>query len=203
MIHHMKSCGEENSVKRSRPKQHICAMCGKQFTTNYELNKHVEKEHQVMLRSGESFFLQSVHSKYMKAKQRRVWPCNKCCVPFSKSSSLKKHMYSVHVDEFIVLDKNPKANPITFNCFHCDEMFSNLKQLKDHKKKYPHQKCHFCIQCGKVFKNKKVMSSHVSQEHSGQVFKCLCKLYHSILHINGYNATNMGLSFEILEDPGN
>ena len=131
--------------------------------------------------SGESFFLRSVHAKYQRANQRRMRLCDSvecevCDLQLSKSSSLKKHMESVHADEFVVLHKNLKASLITFNCFHCDEKFSNLKQLKHHNKnEHSHQESHSCIQCGKVFKKMKRLSSHVSAGYSGQIFKCLCE----------------------------
>ena len=105
-----------------------------------------------------------IHTNLVRVK----YP-NMCVVLFSKSSSLKKHMECVHADEFHALHENLEAKPIILKCFYCNEKFSNLKQLKNHKKSQS------CIQRGKVFKNKKRLPcSHVSGAYSGQIFKCFC-----------------------------
>ena len=101
--------------------------------------------------------------------------CAVCGLQFSKSSSLKKDMESVHADEFVVLFQVAEILITVETVEGYQAGFEVFFKPKNHKKnEHPHQESHSCTQCDKVFKNMKRLSSHVSAGYSEQIFQCLC-----------------------------
>lgn len=97
------------------------------------------------------------------------FPCQECDKSFTKKSSLKTHVDSIHLG-------------IRYTCLHFDCRFTrptyiSARALRDHKK-YKHdgvqrQGSRFaCGKCDKSFAQKYKLSEHIDYKHSSKTFTC-------------------------------
>ncbi|CAH1114710.1 unnamed protein product [Psylliodes chrysocephalus] len=126
-----------------------CITCKKTFSTYSNFRIHVKRFHPDKLDEiapTKSFHIAAV--------------CNECGKTFSKYSNLTKHVKKFHPDKVKELIK-PKT--YKFECEDCQKHFTDLKNLKSHRK------------------------CHASEDIKLQVRCCLCDSEELLLLLTAYN----------------
>ena len=137
------------------PTEHQCTMCDKKFTERQQLNQHIKRKHQVIIRSGSAFFLVNVHAKYSNHQRRRTWICMSCNKLFTKGNDLARHNLCVHkvihaareatvlicnicntvcMSRQVLGERQIKQHPNgAYSCDHCNKGFTTKRKLYYHK----------------------------------------------------------------------
>ena len=112
LLQHKKNMHREKAI--------ICGLCGENFYTKANLNRHTLTKH----------------------KDLAPVECPVCYKGFSRKDNLKKHMKDVHFRTAATVVKQVKDN---FPCDFCRKQFTTLQNLKRHKKNV-----HFIISDSRV-----------------------------------------------------
>ena len=151
-----------------------CELCNGIFSTNFNLHRHMVEQHnsfQKKYSEHENDFACLLCDKYFKyqrnldahihAQHTQVseYKCNICDKKFTASSSLKRHSSEQHrVSDF---DKSiyPEEGKV-FSCKVCDSVFYRKDHLKAHTLIHTNRNKLTCIQCGKQFTSKSILTRH-------------------------------------------
>ncbi|XP_059095744.1 zinc finger protein 888-like [Tigriopus californicus] len=119
--------------------EHICSHCEKSFAHFSNLNRHIRLVHKQLL----------VTHKYVNCSE---------CKKVVQSSSLKKHIRSIH-------DKQRD-----FQCQYCDKNFAQSYSLKEHVgAKHTHDWSHICLLCQKTFAHRNNCGRHIRSVHKQEI----------------------------------
>ncbi|XP_072318451.1 uncharacterized protein [Eucyclogobius newberryi] len=160
---HLRSHVEDGSVDRSVLK--ACSFCGKEFTNNTALRRHVQ------VHTGEKPFHCAVCEKDFKQNcdlkrhmrihtGERTHKCSVCERTFPDSIKLKEHLRT-HVEDGTVDQSILKA------CSECGKEFTNNFALRRHMQVHTREKPFHCSVCGKDFKQNSDLKRHV-KTHTGE-----------------------------------
>lgn len=98
-----------------------------------------------------------------------------------QTSEINKSQEIKSVDSLV--SEQPKPATDTVRCPHCNQVFKNIKGLKQHTgrmhKKSP--KKSVCKFCSKKFKNQYAVKSHIKQVHE-QSTKVKCEICHRMIY---------------------
>ena len=154
-------------MKHSNRKDFTCETCSKDFSTNYQLKRHVNNIHAV---NNENIFQCSicdkVFSKKMLLKKHETTfhrvptkKCDFCGKCFKETSKLNVHIKRVH-------EKSYKAK-----CHICNKDIDK-RHLKEHVDRHEN-KSYNCTICGRKFSTKADMTKHDEIVHKNIYnYKC-------------------------------
>ena len=151
---------EEKSPEKEKNK---CKHCGKCLRYKHELEEH-ERVH-----TGEkplhcSYCAKTFRAKFglaqhVRNKHTMIANCHQCGKTFSEQRTLKKHLSKVHGQDDGV------------KCKQCDELFPSQISLDKHQKNSCYR--HVCTTCGKMFKQKCNLDSHLITHKEAEEAKIL------------------------------
>ena len=112
MLKHMRSAHENNKGVQHSQNENVrynCEKCGKSFSENGTLNKHIKSIHEDVQYNCEkcdkSFSDKSNLKRHIQSVHENVrYNCEKCDKSYSDKSHLRKHIKSVHQSEPKVTD---------------------------------------------------------------------------------------------------
>ena len=142
------------------PKSYKCKICGKSFTQNSSLHRHMpvhtgEKRFQCE-KCGKKY---SEHSSFRMHKLAhdniKNKECSECGLKFRSSSHLNRHML-VH------------SGLKKFKCEKCDKSFAQRYNMRLHSRKYC-DSAKTCNKCSTIFKTKKQLINHMKPTGSNCV----------------------------------
>lgn len=141
-----------------------CHICFKDFPRQYKLDSHLIRSHPEMKSFQCDFCGLSFHHKtYLKdhinrkcvRRKQEKHSCRICQDAFSSSSSLRRHLQSVHQE----LEKQ-------VICEFCAKPFRFLSELKQHLNfKHTINKTQQCPHCHKVLSTKSKLRHHINSVH--------------------------------------
>lgn len=99
---------KSKSKLKKRKRNFLCQHCDKQYSSQYNLNRHLENYHKCHEKGNEKF-LSGKHHKFRRINHQ--YECLKCCKNFELKRSLKRHMQKEHPDVNIeALDEHRGVN---------------------------------------------------------------------------------------------
>ncbi|KAF5278476.1 hypothetical protein FQA39_LY05965 [Lamprigera yunnana] len=139
-----------------------CKVCGKIFSTNYNLKRH-----------------SNIHTKV------KPYACKMCNARFGRHETLEEH-HSLHTDlrcgscgqdfktgvecnEDMFRDKCTNRYQRMLSCNICSKTYTLRKSLRIHKLLHT-DNCIICPQCGKLYANEEKLKVHVSIVHQKDGF---------------------------------
>ncbi|XP_061188855.1 PR domain zinc finger protein 15-like [Saccostrea echinata] len=172
----------------------ICHVCGKEFTTTSNLNKHVKIHGEKKVECehcGKKFH----HEEYLKVhvegvhEKKHKFQCEECGKFLTSKPGLVSHMKQFHSDEKVVYPCsecgkvfNQKGNrkihmfshmkEKLFKCDECDKMFKYPEQLKKHRFIHSAGEKLKCESCDKLFPKQADLEKHMQTAHSGLMYVC-------------------------------
>lgn len=181
-------------TKHTSERNFKCAVCEKGFATKPLLVSHINRVHCctkdfICDTCGKSFKTQAyLNTHYLVHSKKKTFICPDCGASYRQEATLYSHMKS----------HREKTAGIRYDCQICQTTFANARTLKKHEmshtgpdlhcdycnKKYKqkdsltkhtlsvHNRIRFrvaCILCGKTLWNRKIMRSHVQDEHGDEL----------------------------------
>ncbi len=158
---------------------HVCTWCGKTYKFRHSLRIHVQSVHEGTKLKWKPFECPNCAKRFITKKEfqkhmadfgnqmiceRQSVECCVCGFTFWNKETLRKH-YKTH-SHFKV-----------FECRRCDAKFPLLGRLRDHTLRHIGTRDHQCPLCGKMFKSKNEVNSHMNGVHAKErKFPCnLCQ----------------------------
>ncbi len=154
---------------------HVCSWCGKRYKFMHSLRVHVKSAHQGTKLSWKPFECQNCAKRFVTKKEfkrhmadfgnqkiceRQSVECCVCGFTFWNKETLRKH-YKTH------------SHLKVFECRRCDAKFPLLARLRDHTLRHLGIRNQQCPLCGKMFKSKNEVNSHMNGVHSKErKFSC-------------------------------
>ncbi|XP_035712326.1 gastrula zinc finger protein XlCGF8.2DB-like [Folsomia candida] len=141
-----------------------CTLCGKEFKTRAELEKHISihtKEKSYVCSTCERRFpslsnLRSHEVTHLEKSARRIFKCCLCPQMSLTRANLQKHVQVVH------------ENQGNYHCSFCDKRFSTLGNMRLHVDvKHPpnREKIHSCDKCEYRSHSKVYLAQHVKRHN--------------------------------------
>lgn len=160
------TCPPRNATRGSRREEKPlrCSFCGKEFTYESQLQRHV-KTH-----TGEKPFKCTVCDKAFIQKETlknhmaihtgiRSWQCSVCEKRFTHKSYVRSHM-ATHTG----------VRP--HGCSLCDKRFPNRKGLSRHMSSHTGEKPYECSDCNKRFSQAYTLTMHMRRHAGEKPFEC-------------------------------
>ena len=145
---------------RRRKSQHVvkswdCSFCEETFNCNKKFWKHIE-EHKLAKEKtpfdctncGRGFFVESVFKNHKCISKLR---CQICDTNFESFKNLLAHLRNLHLE-----DKK---------CEKCNIELQSARHLHYHIRDHDKLLAYNCEMCGKLFKNRKAILSHINKSH--------------------------------------
>lgn len=185
------------SADRSEVTELPCTVCGKTFSTDRLLRRHMAKHTGQHMCSdcGKSYTTREILANHACPQRPKVerFSCGVCGKAFTRHGYLLKHL-PVHTGQHTcpVCGKWLRSIDSLANhmrmctqvqeiqlhgqaaCSHCHKVFTNAAEFRRHQ--YEHTHVHQCAVCGGRFRNPSLLAAHVCQgkpvecEACGQVF---------------------------------
>ncbi|XP_048730439.2 uncharacterized protein LOC125647703 isoform X2 [Ostrea edulis] len=172
----------------------ICHVCGKEFTTTSNLNKHLKIHGEKNVECefcGKKFH----HEEYLKVhvegvhEKKHKFQCEECGKFLTSKPGLTSHIKQFHSDEKVVYPCsecgkvfNQKGNrkmhmyshmkEKLFKCDECEKTFKYPEQLKKHKFIHLDGEKLKCESCDKMFPKQADLEKHMQTAHSGLMYVC-------------------------------
>ena len=190
--------------------QHKCEYCGKMFSRNQNLFRHVQshlnkREHhcEVCDKRFNTKVDLKVHSQTHEETKR--FSCKVCGKVFKRSDNMARHV-KIHVNDrahkcitcgkgfnsrfnlkmHMKMHEGPKAR--IFACEYCGKSFYRRGSLIEHIRRCLNLKTYKCELCGKGFNNISGLNSHAAVHLSSKDFTCeLCgKAFKRLLNMKNH-----------------
>ena len=124
----------------------VCILCDLSFTSDLEINQHIQQEHyQLCNECGSSFTTTSSLAEHVSL--HHIHACDICEVVMTN-----KHLLDIHYEL-----------KHTHTCYLCDSKFTAEEMLVNHEKEEHPNKCQFCEE---VFQNKESVDEHILNNHT-------------------------------------
>ena len=161
---HFKTC--ETQCSNDGVKAHKCELCGKLFSKNRRLKKHIQKVHE----SHKDYKCESCSKSFTAGGSLRNhihavheghkdYNCKSCGKSFSQSQDLKSHFTTVHEGQN------------DYKCETCGKSFSEAGYLEKHILKiHDGNKNYKCKYCGKSFSQTENLKLHIRIIHEGHKY---------------------------------
>ncbi|EDW01698.1 transcription factor grauzone [Drosophila grimshawi] len=133
----------EHVLVHNNPEHFMCAPCGRVFQDSKTLEAH-----------------EQTHTNPMAdAKDKRIYPCDKCPKTFTTKAAVEYHIMSKHV---------PKSD-FKYTCPECNKKLPTERKLKEHRR-YMHdpETAIICDKCGKTLRTQANLKKHHELEHSDE-----------------------------------
>ena len=160
-----------------------CIICGRKFSTNRNLNRHIKSIHAGKKRKSEkSTTLQKnicdvCGRSYVDKRDltshiasvhegKKSFICEKCGAGFAAKKSLQKHIISVH-------DNDSRQS---YQCPDCNTAITGSGRLARHieLKHGKNQKLeNICDVCGRIYVDKRDLTAHIASVHEGKKTLCM------------------------------
>ena len=113
----------------------------------------------------------------VRSGNSRVYACCKCSEKFTKSTSLTKHIHTVHEGKMSTEEPVSKGRPSklqSHKCGICGKTYAQKSHLKTHLTHFHEGLKPFdCTECSKFFFNRIELESHIRDNHEvAKRFKC-------------------------------
>ena len=163
--HLRKEGKDESDIKHLLPNSKInsnlyyyCEMCGKRFTTQHQLRKHIQVEHdkigyqcKMCTKTFKTHKGMLEHANLDHSTDEK-YNCRYCGKRFGSLNSLKSHTIYHH--------EAPK-----FKCQYCGKMFKMKKSLESHERMHTGEKPFPCSICETGFTSRGSLAQHMSGVH--------------------------------------
>jgi len=156
--------GNELEVKKDPDEnlKHLCPECGKSYTSDKAVKKHIEYMHSgapaapcICNVCGKNFRNNNKLKNHMLLHEPPTKPCPFCDKLFETDHKVKKHIKSNHLED----------DQMLYQCEYCQKGFSRItsyeSHMNDHKNIRPYQ-CHIC---DKAYRNSFDFQQHVKKNH--------------------------------------
>ena len=150
-----------------------CAQCGKAYSTQFALNRHIAAEHLGTRHECEecqaSYARKERLDRHIAAEHLGMrHQCEECQASFARKESLEHHKVKDH----------SSAKEIRVACDECDKSFSTTSGLNRHKSEEHLRLMEYqCSDCPKKFSRKENLNRHItSGKHHFMYFCEQCKL---------------------------
>lgn len=170
-------------------KPYSCETCGRGFMRRHELKKHVNKQHRgfsnyiykcdICATVFDSHGTRNQHISIVYLNEK-PFLCDICGLTVSTSNSLVKHI-RIH----------KKEKP--YKCNVCNKRLS--EGLRQHMRIHEPAKSSLCNYCGKLFREWKILKSHIKLKHDNQrLHNCsICsKKFSQKIHLQHHINTHTG-----------
>ena len=155
--------------KNSKPLAFKCGHCTKGYVRNADLKRHMMIAHKqsTMVEDWEArkneeefdLFDNPFIDKRQSEQEFQNLSCDLCNLSFSNSSSLSKHIISVH--------DHLKNEPEVVSCTKCSKVFGSKFGLDAHNQAV-HEGIRFkCQFCDKAYTTKNNVENHIRIQHGG------------------------------------
>ena len=154
--------GNEEVKQEAEKEQHLCPECGKGYTSDKAVKKHMEYMHSdqpaapcICNVCGKNFRNNNKLKNHMLLHEPPTKPCPFCDKLFETDHKVKKHIKSNHLED----------DQMLYQCEYCHKGFSRVtsyeSHMNDHKNIRPYQ-CHVC---DKAYRNSFDFQQHVKKNH--------------------------------------
>lgn len=158
-------------VKHTTERNFKCAVCAKSFATKPLLASHITRIHCVTKdficdTCGKAFKNQAyLNTHSLVHSENRAFVCPDCGVSFKQEATLYSHMKS----------HREKLAGVKYECQTCQRTFANARTLKKHEMSHTGPDLH-CQFCKKKYKQKDSLTKHVLAVHNRIRFRVVCRL---------------------------
>ena len=173
-------------IRRHGQKSHVCKQCGKAFSLQHDLKRHLLKHEsdksqgiQSHARATDNINVSTTISESHQGLETHPSTCSQCSKTFTNPGSFKRHMLShtrvkSHLcptcgEEFTSksrLNKHMVAHN-THECSFCEKKFSKLSHLTGHLTTHTGVKPHICSFCQKKYADPRSLKLHMFS-HTGE-----------------------------------
>ncbi|XP_053674243.1 zinc finger protein 721-like [Anopheles nili] len=161
---------EEHMQNKHQEWEFACEECGKRFPFKNRLTAHMAKVHMkkdIICEECNKPFTKFSIEKHKKTVHGAMFVCENCPKTFKTRVSLERHM-EAHNGE--------QPGSATVSCTLCNSVLKDEYNLKAHMKRiHAEQTPATCSTCGKTFKSKHSLNTHVANVCNTRQFSCtLC-----------------------------
>ena len=158
----------KNSVRRSRPLNFSCKICGCLKTCSHDLKRHCFAVHNYCPDCDLNLINKDSTLNHMRTEHQLKVNCEICDYTSPDTNLIKRHMQKNH-GITIPKKSNSKSQPV--KCKICQTSKPRQCDLNKHYR-FIHN---FCGQCGLQFDSKLDLAEHLEKKHDFDYLKCdLC-----------------------------
>ena len=145
----------EEYTETPQTKSEACPVCGKTFSTNELMNKHVRRQHTAeKVKKCDYCPYEMVGKKLCEHIERRHKgrKCSLCGRVYTSAANLKRHFFEKHAEKI-------------YKCDGCEYETAVEKELHDHVERIHKGRVFNCEQCSFQAERKTVLKYHVKSIH--------------------------------------